>query len=108
MTVLTQSISIYVPSTRGPARIDSRPYVAKIAKELSKLFGGATAIPASGAWVNANGELITEKVTIVKSFASPEDISRKRAEVFALAKDLKADLLQDLVSIETPNGLELI
>lgn len=106
--MLASYISIYVPSTRGREHIDNRPIVHRIASEFSNLFGGATAINAQGAWSAADGTLVTEKVTIVKSYTDPDQLSRKRALVLALARDLKAELQQDAVSVESNEGLELI
>jgi hypothetical protein len=40
------------------------------------MFGGATAIDRTGAWLSDNDQLVKEKVTIVYSFA--EDLNKKK------------------------------
>lgn len=106
--MLNTFVSIYVPSNVEGARIDSRPYVSKIAKKLSELFGGATSSKAQGAWVDGQGKLITETITIVKSFTDSADLARKRPLIYALARELKSELKQELLSLEFNEGLELI
>ena len=66
---LDSKVSIYVPSTydvNQPVNNDAR--VMEIIKELSGLFGGATASDAIGGWVTASGETVIERVKIVYSF----------------------------------------
>ncbi|MGG1573922.1 DUF3574 domain-containing protein [Fictibacillus sp. NRS-1165] len=67
---LDDVVKIYVPSTYDVDQpIDNTPYVNRSLETFSKMFGGATAIEGTGAWIGDNDQLIKEKVTIVYSFA---------------------------------------
>jgi hypothetical protein len=100
---LEDEVKIYVPSTYYVDQpIDNTPYVNRSLEKFSEMFGGATAIDGTGAWLSDNDQLIKEKVTIVYSFA--EDLDKKKInQVVAYAKDLKEEMKQSSVSIEV-NG----
>ncbi|MGG0184940.1 DUF3574 domain-containing protein [Bacillus rhizoplanae] len=100
---LDNVVKIYVPSTYNVDQpIDNTPYVNKSLETFSKMFGGATTIEGTGAWVGDNNQLIKEKVTIVYSFA--ENLNKKKInEVVAYAKSLKEEMKQSSVSLEV-NG----
>lgn len=100
---LDEVVKIYVPSTYNVDQpIDNTPYVNQSLEKFSKMFGGATAIEGTGAWVADNDQLIKEKVTIVYSFAEKLNKS-KINEVVAYAKSLKEEMKQSSVSLEV-NG----
>lgn len=100
---LDEVVKIYVPSTYNMDQpIDNTPYVNQSLETLSKMFGGATAIEGTGAWVADNDQLIKEKVTIVYSFSEKLNKS-KINEVVAYAKYLKEEMKQSSVSLEV-NG----
>lgn len=100
---LEDVVKIYVPSTYDIDQpIDNTPYVNETLETFSKMFGGATSIEGTGAWVSDNEELIKEKVTIVYSFVEKLD-KRKVNEVVAYAKSLKEEMKQSSVSLEV-NG----
>ncbi|MGN7942192.1 MULTISPECIES: DUF3574 domain-containing protein [Bacillaceae] len=100
---LEDVVKIYVPSTYDIDQpIDNTPYVNKTLETFSKMFGGATSIEGTGAWVSDNEELIKEKVTIVYSFVEKLD-KKKVNEVVAYAKSLKEEMKQSSVSLEV-NG----
>lgn len=100
---LEDVVKIYVPSTYNVDQpIDNTPYVDKSLEKFSKMFGGATAIDGTGAWLSDDTKLVKEKVTIVYSFA--EDLDKKKInQVVAYAKSLKEEMKQSSVSIEV-NG----
>ena len=67
---LDEVVKIYVPSIMNiDEPIDNTPYVNKTLEELSALFGGATAIEGSGAWLSDEKQFILEYFTIVYAFA---------------------------------------
>lgn len=100
---LDNVVKIYVPSTYNIDQpIDNTPYVNQSLETFSKMFGGATAIDGSGAWVSDADKLIKEKVTIVYSFAEKLNTS-KINEVVAYAKSLKDEMKQTSISLEV-NG----
>lgn len=100
---LEDVVKIYVPSTYNVDQpIDNTPYVHKSLKKFSEMFGGATAIDGTGAWLSDDNQLVKEKVTIVYSFA--EDLDKKKLnQVVAYAKSLKEEMKQSSVSLEV-NG----
>lgn len=100
---LDEVVKIYVPSTYNVDEpIDNTPYVNQSLETFSKMFGGATAIEGTGAWVSDEDKLIKEKVTIVYSFA--EDLDKKSINaVVAYAKSLKEEMKQSAISLEV-NG----
>jgi hypothetical protein len=100
---LDEVVKIYVPSTYDVDQpIDNTPYVNRSLETFSKMFGGATAIDGTGAWVSDDEKLIKEKVTIVYSFA--DDLNKKSTNaVVAYAKTLKEEMKQSSISLEV-NG----
>lgn len=108
--MLTQFYTLYIPSTVDTDRkIDNTAIVEKYAAKLSSLFGGATITQGSGCWVRQdNGSLVIEPVSLVKSFCTSSDFEKFGAEVRTLALQLKIELTQEAVSLETPQGLDFI
>lgn len=107
MDTLRQHVAVIVPSTRGTdmplPQAEYRKEVASTVAFLSGLFGGATAIPATGGWLSGS-DLVTEDVTVVVSFAkelSDHDIQT----VIAHASELKNRLRQEAVSVLVNGGL---
>ena len=100
---LEDVVKIYVPSTyHVDEPIDNTPYVNKTLGKFSKIFGGATAIEGTGSWLSDDDQLVTEKVTIVYSFAEDLD-AHQINQVVAYAKALKEEMKQSSVSLEV-NG----
>lgn len=108
--MLNQFVSVYVPGTKGLSGNlsdeERGQYITATARKLTAEFGGATAIPSIGYYIADNGDLIEEKVTIVKSYYS----DKPAALEFALnvAAWLKSELGQELVSVETETGLQFV
>ncbi|MCM3670938.1 DUF3574 domain-containing protein [Mesobacillus maritimus] len=100
---LDDVVKIYVPSTYNVDQpIDNTEYVNQALEEFSSMFGGATAVDGTGAWLSDENELIKEEVTIVYSFA--EDLDKKKInEVVSYAQSLKEEMKQSSVSLEV-NG----
>lgn len=101
-SALTHSVSITVPGTSGP----DTPATAETiqfwrnytVKELSAIFGGCTATPGAGAWIDGTGKLISESVTVCTSYAAavtPEDAQH----VKRIAETLRAGMGQDAITI---------
>jgi len=69
-------IKIYVPSTQGENMISSQEFGQRIIfvqTALSKLFGGYTSVSADGGYIGASSELTSEPVSVVSTWATPED-----------------------------------
>jgi hypothetical protein len=109
--MLTQFVSIYVPGTKQASiKLSARDrsiYTDKIARQLSDRFGGSTATRGIGFYVSNSGELIRENVTIVKSFYAGDS---NEAFEFAcnLGRQLKSELSQESVTIESNDGIEFV
>jgi hypothetical protein len=103
---MAHRIALYVPSTTAVDQaMDSDTAQAVVDEALrlfSDLFGGATALPATGGWVADNGTLVTERITIVYAFA--DDLSPEALETIRqFCEQMKADLMQEAIAIEV-NG----
>ncbi|WP_242490877.1 DUF3574 domain-containing protein [Priestia endophytica] len=100
---LNNVVKIYVPSTYNiDEPVDNKKYVDQSLEKFSNMFGGATSIDGTGAWIGDNKKLVKEKVTIVYSFAEKLD-KDKINKVVEYAKYLKNDMKQSSVSLEV-NG----
>lgn len=100
---------IYVPSTVSVDRpVDSSAAVSGCLSFLSGLFGGATALQASGAWVSDSAGLVLENVTICYAFCGLRAFLRGRRAVLAYAKDLRDKMSQDCVSVEIDGRLYFV
>lgn len=108
---LTQRVAVYVPSTRDVSEVltneAAKEATDRTARFLSELFGGATAQPAVGYYVAADGTLVTENVTIVYSYTKRLSRQRRKA-VFDYCKVLKADYGQELVTVEINGKIRLV
>jgi hypothetical protein len=97
---LDNVVKIYVPSTYNIDQpIDNKKYVDQSLEKFSGMFGGATSVDGTGAWIGDNKKLVKEKVTIVYSFAEKLD-KDKINKVVEYARQLKKDMKQSSVSLE--------
>ncbi len=105
---LTHYVSVYVPSTMGvDTPVDNAAQVRDTKAQLSTLFGGCTATLAEGSWVSNAHELITESVTVCKSFAqalTDESLDK----VYTIAHELKVAMGQAAISVEIDNELYFV
>lgn len=103
------SFRIYVPSTVDINKaVDNSAAVRGCLSFLSGLFGGATSIAASGAWVSDSAGLVLENVTICYAFCGLRAFLRGRRAVLAYAKDLRDEMKQECVSVEIDGRLFLV
>lgn len=71
--------------------------IDEVCRRLSELYGGATAIESgAGYWVDDDGELIEDSVTLVESLAEEVDTT----DLEMLAGYIKATLNEDAVLFE--------
>lgn len=97
-------VAICVPSTINVnEKIDNSEYVISVIRELSSMFGGATASDAVGGWVSESGETIIEHVKIVYSFCSSEQLNEKFDDVYEICQRIKREMGQEAVTLEV-NG----
>ncbi len=103
------SFRIYVPSTVSVDRpVDNSAAVSGCLSFLSGLFGGATALKASGAWVSDSAGLVLENVTICYAYTNLRGFLRGRRAVLGYAKDLRDEMKQECVSVEIDGRLYLV
>jgi hypothetical protein len=105
---LGEKIEIIVPGTTNTDQVaDTSVYVDMALETLSELFGGATAVKASGAYVSDQAVLIQEQVTKVYAYAdriTPEKLS----EVLEFADRMKKELKQECIGLELNGSFYLV
>jgi hypothetical protein len=99
---------IYIPNTfdvDGAISAEFRAdLLVKVQVAFSQEFGGFTITEAVGGWVSANGQLVTEQVTIVSS--SADEITPRRLRlVRQVALAVKHQLQQEAVSVRVDGTL---
>lgn len=109
--MLNNFVAVYIPGTRAgniPLDADVKLfYVRKVASELSAKCGGASAFPVSGFWLSDTLGLIEESITVVKSYYDPATVNAlDLARV--IAGQLRDDLQQEAVTVESDAGIEFI
>lgn len=88
--ILENKIGFYVPSTGENGRdisdleLDQR--TAFIAHRFAGLFGGSTTINGFGNWIDNSGNLVNEKIKIVSSYMTKNQLDDHYASVVSLAK----------------------
>lgn len=103
--------AIYVPTTtQGNV---ASPELAAIVVDMVfgkmiALFGGATITEGIGGFAMDNGEIVKEKIFIVKSFTDENKFNANMPAVNELARKVCDEMTQQCVSVETNNGLEFI
>ena len=107
--MLDKKVSIYVPSTmhaeKAPENIVNY-YINDTLKQLSLMFGGATANTAIGSYYSSElDKLIQEKITICYAFCDSYDIEKLRA----ICENLKTVFMQESISLElSDSGLMFV
>lgn len=106
---LDSKVSVYVPSTVNVSeQTDNTEQVKSVIRELSKLFGGATATQAVGGWVSESGETILERVTIVYSFCTSEQLRQHFEDVYGIAQRIKTEMSQEAVTLEINGQVKFV
>lgn len=106
---LDHNIKLYIPSTVNTSKqIDNSEWVKKTLTLFSGLFGGSTSYDAMGSWVSNKEGLIVEKITIVESYATREQVEKGLEQVVQYAKSLKNEFKQEAISLEYDNRLYFI
>ena len=106
---LGSRIALYVPGTVNINEASNNDaWIAKTSLMFSDLFGGATATPGAGYWVDDTAGLVSENVTIVYSYATDEALKTGIHKVLQFAHEMKSELNQSAVSLEVNGELYLI
>ena len=106
---LTHTVALFVPSTMDVDQdVDNRIQVQSALSFLGNLFGGATSSNAEGAWQSEESGLVTEQVTIVRTFVSKKALNTHLDDVFSFASELKMKMKQEAVAVSVDNQLILV
>lgn len=106
---LDHNIKVYIPSTFSVDQtINNDKLISDTLKLFSGWFGGATSYDAKGAWLSSVKGLVVEKIVIVESYATKEQIDENLEAVLKHALKIKHDLKQEAVSLEYDNELYLV
>ena len=106
---LNTKVCIYVPSTIEVNKpIDNSEFCSYVQRKLSEMFGGATTNEAYGSYVCNNGELLNEKVSIVYSFCSTDQIIENIEKVVEICEYLKKEMSQESILLEVNNKVKFI
>lgn len=108
---LDHVVKIYVPSTVDAvcAAGDLAAVVTSdVTRELCAMFGGCTAVSGVGSWIDPDGKMISEAVTICASNCSLQALNDNLPAVVALAKSVCVRMSQYCVSLEVDGKLFFI
>lgn len=111
LTKLSESVTIYVPTTYGTSDTAAEwrvNFALKVVqRELAQLFGGFTTTEGTGGYVAENGELVTERVYMVRANAAKltEDDIGKAVLIAELVRD---DMKQECVSLDINGTLYFV
>lgn len=106
---LDHAVALFVPSTVDVnQQVDNSNQVKATLSFLGNLFGGATSSNAEGAWRSEESGLVTEQVTIVRTFVSKKALDAHLDDVIHFATELKQDMKQEAVAISVDNQLILV
>jgi hypothetical protein len=108
--MLNRIVRLYIPSTVNDV-VDckkQKEWVAKALKTFARLFGGATAMQAEGAWVMEDDTLVVEPIVLVYSFTDDAGLAEQRQVVERFAQQIAVDMAQECVSVEFDGELHFI
>lgn len=106
---LDSKVAIYVPSTLNVnEQTDNTDQVMNIIRKLSTLFGGATASDAVGGWVSESGETVIEKVKIVYSFCTSDQLKEHISTIIAICQELKTEMSQEAITLEINGQVKFV
>lgn len=112
VTRLSSRVTLYVPSTGKDQKIisqgDFNDRTEQTAKQLSKLFGGATVTYGSGYWLDNAGRLICERINLVTAQTDPASLAEHYDRILDLAVKLRAYWQQESIALNIDGSLLLI
>lgn len=106
---LNSKVAIYVPSTINVNETtDNTAQVIRIIRRLAELFGGATASDAVGGWVAEDGQTVIEKVKIVYSFCTSDQLKEHISTIIAICEELKTEMSQEAITLEINGQVKFV
>lgn len=106
-----QRFAIYIPNQdKDGAPVIQSPWINKALQLLSRVGGGATAMPpVTGAWLNPeSGKLIIEEPVIVYSYIEGEHFMQHLEELVAFVHELGRMTHQGQIAFEFDGGFYLV
>jgi CRP-like cAMP-binding protein len=106
---LNHAVAIFVPSTVDvDQEVDNSQQVQSTLAFLGTVFGGATRSDGEGVWRAEDDNLVTEAVTIVRTFVTKQALDQHLDDVIDFATGLKHEMKQEAVAIDVDNHLILV
>jgi hypothetical protein len=109
---LPHSVSVVVPSTIDvDSMMDASEVEAtvnSVVRDMSLLFGGATATKGRGGWVSNDLGLVTEDVTIVESSCTEDALNAHIKTVISMCVRLKKEMTQESIALKVDGKLFLV
>ncbi len=106
---LNHALAIFVPSTLDvDCPVDNEHQVQSTLQFLGSVFGGATKSDAEGVWRSEDSGLVTEQVTIVRTFVSKPALDSHLDTVVEFATQLKEEMKQEAVALSIDHQLILV
>lgn len=104
----SNQFTFYVPSTHSGQTVDLQALQDRtsfVSSIFAKYFGGVTVVSAFGQWVDQTGQIISEPVNLVQSFATDNS---HLADLLDLAAELRATYHQECIALQHNNDLYLV
>jgi hypothetical protein len=102
-------VRLYIPSKdRRGKRVSNRKVVAEAEELFVHCFGGCTLLEARGVYLEEGGKFIRERIKIIESSCTDDELGEHLPTVRAFAERVKVELNQEAVALEVNNVLEFI
>lgn len=106
---LSHNIKLFIPGTVNiNQEIEAGEWVEDTQILFSDLFGGATTYKAIGSWASMERGLVNEKIIVVESFGTSEQVEAGLDKVISWATVIKLSLKQEAVAIEYDGKLYFV
>ena len=109
--LLNHQVTVIVPSTIGayaaPQELIDRK-IENTLDALARVAGGSTAVNASGAWLDAQGKLVRERVCNVYAYCTEAQFGWLTETAMRVATEIKESMAQECVSVVIDNVMHFV
>lgn len=108
---LDHAVKIYVPSTNAinqPAPELQAKFTDLVLTRFASMFGGATVAAAVGAWSDPVAGLVKERINIVYSNCTSEQLEDNITNVIELAQMIREEMQQTAITVEIDGKITFI
>ena len=110
---LDNKVEVYVPSSKhgGPDPIIEpirQGWLDKVQAVMVDLFGGCSVVEAFGSYLSNDGELQRQRVSVVYSYCSEENMLGCIKEIWDLAGRMRIGMVQECVAVVVNGQMSLI